>query len=128
MYVGTGLAFGILCIVFAEHDIESKWLVLLFETCLVFGVVIAQQRAHWPFSVFWIASLALFVIRGFGAILLVQRVPQLKAAWAGTALLIETAVYITMLGTIVPQLLSVEKSARKHGRHRAIGTRGGHAG
>jgi hypothetical protein len=113
LYICIALAFGLLCIVFAEYDIDSKWLSLLFETSLVFGVVIAEKRQFWRVSTFWAVFLIGFVIRGFISILVVQHVPRLRAAWVGTAFLVETVAYIGLLDAVLPRF-STPKPVRKH--------------
>jgi hypothetical protein len=113
LYICIALAFGFLCTAFAEYDIDSKWLGLLFETSLVFGVVVAEKRRFWRILRFWMVFLIGFVIRGFIAILAVLHLPRLRAAWVGTAFLVETVAYISLLDEVVRRF-SVTKPVRNN--------------
>lgn len=101
LYVCIALVLGFLCVVFAEYNINWKWLGLLFETCCVFGLVIANLRQFWHVLMFWILLLIVFVIRAFVSILIVQHVPEVRAAWVGTAFFIETVAYVGLLDAAV---------------------------
>lgn len=97
LYICIGLALGFLCIEFAEYDIDSKWMGLLFETCMVFGFVIAEQRQFWNRAQFWIVLLVLFAIHVLIAVPILQRISNLKAVWVGTAFAVEAAIYTVLL-------------------------------
>lgn len=105
LYICIGLALGLLCIAFAEYDIDSKWLALLFETCLVFGFVIAQQRKSWTRPLFWIVLLVLFAIHLVAAILLLRPISRVRAAWVGAAFVFEAVVCTVLLDVAVSRLV-----------------------
>lgn len=108
LYICIGLALGLLCIAFAEYDIDSKWLALLFETCLVFGFVIAQQRKSWKHSLFWIVLLILFAIHVLASILLLRQISNLRAAWVGIAFVFEAAAFTVLLDVVASRLAAVK--------------------
>lgn len=97
LYICIALGFGFLCIWFAEYDVDSKWLAVVFETCLVFGFVIAQQRQSWKSPAFWIVLLVVFAIHSVVAILLVRQMSKLRAAWVGAAFIIEAVAFTSLL-------------------------------
>jgi len=48
-YVIIALAVGAACIWCAYHDVDFKWLGLIFQTCLVFGSAISMAKRLWCF-------------------------------------------------------------------------------
>ena len=110
LYVCIALALGCLCIVFAEHDVDSKWLALIFETCLVFGCVIAQQKQSWNRLTFWIVCLIAFAIHFVISFVVAQHVSKLRAAWVGTAFVIETVAFSALLEAVVPRFSAGQPS------------------
>lgn len=113
LYISIGLALGLLCIAFAEYDIDSKWLGLLFETCLVFGFVIAQQRKSWTRPLFWIVLLVLFAIHVLAWILLLRQISNLRATWVGTAFFFEAVVCTVLLDVAVSRRTAVRNFRRQ---------------
>ncbi len=108
LYICIGVAVGFLCIEFAESNIDSKWMALLFETCLVFGFVIAEQRQFRNRTPFWIVLLVLFAIHLVIAVFIVQHISNLKAVWVGTAFVIEAAAFTALLDSAVRRLFSAK--------------------
>jgi hypothetical protein len=104
-YIVIGLALGLMAIAFAENNIDAKWLALSFETALVFGCVIAEQKRRWKTLTFWLLCVAILAAHlGLSATLLLH-IATIRAFWVSVAFVVETSVIIVFLDAIAPRLL-----------------------
>ena len=97
LYICIALAFGFLCIWFAENHIDSKWLAVVLETCFVFGVAIVEQRESWKSPPFWIVLLIVFAVHSLVAIVVVRKMSELRGAWVSVAFVVETVAIVGLL-------------------------------
>lgn len=89
LYVAVGLCFGCACVWRAYHDVDFRWIVLVFETCLVFGYTIARLRRLWRQSLFWVTLGFLFAIHSTVFGIAFRQVPRWRAPVVGFVFVME---------------------------------------
>ena len=99
-YIVIALAFAGIAILFAEYDVDPKWLALIFESALAFGCVIAFHRPSWRILHFWASLLVIFVVHLFLSSIALRHVSHIRAFWVGFAFLIETAIFVELIGRL----------------------------
>jgi hypothetical protein len=96
-YIVIALAFAGIAILFAEYDIDPKWMALIFESALVFGCVIAFHRPRWRALHFWTSLFVIFAVHLFLSSIALRHVSHVRAFWVGFAFLIETAIFVELI-------------------------------
>jgi hypothetical protein len=99
-YIVIALAFAGIAILFAEYDIDPKWMALIFESALVFGCVIAFHRPRWRVLHFWTSLFVIFVAHLFLSSIALKHISHVSAFWVGFAFLIETAILVELIGRL----------------------------
>ena len=112
-YIAIGLCLGLACIWFAYHKVDSKWLVLAFETCLVFGCTIGWSRRLWRQPAFWVSLGFFLAIHLTGFVVVLQRISIWRAPWVGATFAIETSLAITLCEVAVAQVETRKRRRRK---------------
>ena len=113
-YIAIGLTFGRLCIVFAEYNINAKWLILVFQTSLVFGYAVSTQRRVWKYPAFWAVCVAALVLHLLLAIALLQNVVQFRPVWVATSFPLETSFVMVLLDLLIPKFLKLKPRSFRH--------------
>jgi ribose/xylose/arabinose/galactoside ABC-type transport system permease subunit len=89
-YIAVGLCLALVCLWFAERDIDVKWLSLAIETCLVFGCTIGWLKRLWRRPSFWISLGVLFIVHLIAFGLVLQHVREWRASIVGVTFAVET--------------------------------------
>lgn len=99
-YIVIALAFAGIVILFAEHDIDPKWMALIFESALVFGWVIAFHRRNWRRPHFWISLFVIFVAHLSLSLIALNHISNVRAIGVGLAFLVETTILVELVGRL----------------------------
>jgi hypothetical protein len=109
-YVIIALAFAGACIWCAYHDVDFKWLGLIFQTCLVFGCAISMAKRLWRFPLFWMTIAVLAAIHLAVFVSVLSRVAHWRPAWFAILFPVETTAV-----TVLSELALRRSRLRKHG-------------
>lgn len=96
-YIAIAFAFAGTAILFAEYNIDAKWLALAFESAFVFGTVIGFERRRWRLRQFWALLLVLLTAHLLISCIALGHIEKVRAVWVGTAFVIETALIVGIL-------------------------------
>ena len=96
-YILIAFAFAGLAILFANRNIDPKWMALVFESALVFGSAIVSQKGKWRLLSFWVCLAFILLTHLMLFSLVLQHLEKVRAMWVGLAFVIETVLVIEIL-------------------------------
>jgi hypothetical protein len=115
-YVVIAFAFAGACIWCAYHEVDFKWLGLVFQTCLVFGSAISMAKRLWRFPVFWVTIAVLAVIHLAVFVSVLSQVTHWRPVWFAILFPIESAA-ITVFAELVLRRSRLAKRGNRNRRH-----------